>query len=266
MWVALLLSFIASLADIIGGSLTVFRQLGDRGFRFVTSLGTGFLLGATLLDRMPESLHQLPNMAPIYILIGYLLLLLLDNQSTHQSHWLGDAASTDDKLIRPALLTEVTEAPAPSHAVSQNAALASFISLLVHTFMDGVVIAGSFEISRAAGVLIFFAILIHKIPEGLTMAAISLSAGASRLKAFLTSAALSLSTLVGASIILLIGNVDTVITGVLMALATGAFLFITTTDLMPNVRSQRWSAVSIVVLGAALFYVSLTLVKHFGLG
>jgi zinc transporter ZupT len=260
MWFVLLLCVIAAFADVIGGLLTVLKPLKPNEMLIVTGLGTGFLLGATILDRLPDSISELPSTAPLYIIIGYLALLFFERFGAHKHTAVGDATLGSEEPF--ALASHSHAIPTLIH---RRAALISFIGLLFHTFMDGVIIAGAFSISRATGILIFFAIAMHKIPEGFSMATISLASGASRKRALLTSTALAVSTMVGALVTLQVGEVDTDVVKILMALATGTFLFVSTTDMVPAIREQRSSAIVSVLVGVAIFYVSLLLIRQVGL-
>ncbi|WAH36550.1 ZIP family metal transporter [Alicyclobacillus dauci] len=246
MWFALILCLIAAFADVIGGAATVIKRLTSKEAMIVTGLGAGFLLGATVLDRLPDSMSELPNTAPLYIVVGYLLLLVI-GQLTGKSHDHG-ALSTSHGV-----------------ALSTKSAVVSFVGLALHTFMDGVIIAGAFTMSRSTGVLMFIAITMHKIPEGFSMATITLASGASRVRALLTSTGLAVSTMIGAVVTLELGSVDGSVVKILMALATGTFLYISTTDLIPAVKSQHRGVIAATVFGVAVFYVSLLLIKHVGL-
>ncbi|MFB5190806.1 ZIP family metal transporter [Alicyclobacillus fastidiosus] len=250
MWFALILCTIAAFADVIGGAVTVVKRLSPQQTMIVTGLGAGFLLGATVLDRLPDSLSELPTAAPLYIVIGYLVLLIFERYSVSpmQSHFASHGASHHNTAV-----------------LSSKAALVSFLGLLLHTFMDGVIIAGAFTMSRATGVLIFVAITMHKIPEGFSMATITLASGTSRARALLTSVGLAVSTLIGAVITLEVGNIDESVVKILMALATGTFLYVSMTDLMPVVKGQNKGTVLAAVIGVGVFYVSLLLIKHVGL-
>lgn len=260
----LILCVIAAFADVIGGALTVFKQFNEQEIMIVTGLGAGVLLGATILDRLPQAMIAIPTTAPLYIIIGYLVLLIIEHYGggAHRGH--DQSAVTQANPIK---VSSAQTAHAHTHStlMSSRAAFVSFVGLLLHTFMDGVVIAGAFTINRSTGVLIFFAITMHKIPEGFSMASISLAAGSSRWRALLTASALALSTLVGALLTLGVGAVNQQLVNIFMALATGTFLFVSTTDMIPAIRQRRTSPIFAAVLGVAVFYVSLLLIKHVGL-
>ena len=260
MWLVLLLSLAAAFADVIGGALTIFKKLNQDEVLMVTGLGTGFLLGATLLDRLPDAMNELPNSAAIYITIGYLVLLAFNKYSAHtnDNHAIVNEVSSPKKV-----LVDINGQQA-AQLVTRQSALASFISLIIHTFIDGVIIAGAFTINRSTGILIFLAITLHKIPEGFSIASIHLAAGRTRKRAILTSSVLAISTLVGALFTLQIRHLDPHFIRVLMALATGTFLYISTTELVPLVRGKRLPVLAVLV-GVLLFGLSLMLVKHVGL-
>jgi zinc transporter ZupT len=266
MWLVLLLSFAAAFADVIGGALTIFKKLNQKEILIVTGLGTGFLLGATLLDRLPDAMNELPTTAALYITIGYLLLLVISKYSAHTHE--GHINANDERFQlmnkRTDLnLVEVQEGEAV-RLITRQSALASFISLIIHTFIDGVIIAGAFTINRSTGILIFLAITLHKIPEGFSIASIHLAAGRTRKRAILTSGGLAVSTLIGALFTLQLRHLDPQFIRVLMALATGTFLYISTSELVPTVRGKRLPVVAVLV-GVLLFGLSLLLVKHVGL-
>jgi zinc transporter ZupT len=262
-WLALSLCFIASIADMIGGSFTIMKKLSERQFIHVTALGAGFLLGATLLDRLPDSMSSLPSSAPLYIVIGYLAVLLMETMQKRASLSL----QTDLDHFHTHFGHVHTHVELHEHVtISKSSNTAALVALLIHTFMDGVIIAGSFSINRAAGILMFIAITMHKLPEGFTMATISLAATDSRKQAFLSALWLACSTMAGAGITLFFGKIDAYLLKVIMALATGTFLFISTSSLMPIIRDSRERKAAItVIIGTFIFYLSLVLVHHAGL-
>jgi zinc transporter ZupT len=260
LWLPVLLSVAAGFADIIGGSIPVLRKLNSAQMLMMTAVGAGFLLGATVLDRLPDAMAQLPKWAPLYIVIGYLVLLLLDKYG----HAHGPGVSLNPNEIDGNSLHNPRASV--DGAVARPSGMAMLIAMVIHTFMDGVVIAGSFGSGEAAGVLMFMAITLHKIPEGLSMATISLASGGTRRQAFSWSSLLGLSTVLGAALTLWLGQLDGTLVRVIMALATGSFLFISTTGLIPTIKdSDDKRGVSMVVLGVVLFLVSLTAVKMTGL-
>lgn len=247
-WLALVLSVLAALADTVGGALTVVRQLTRGQIAAFTSIGAGFLLGATLLDRLPSTLQSMPKRGVTYILVGYLLVLTLEvvrQQRSAQRH---------------------EHHASHTHDIPFQGGTVALISMMVHTFMDGVVIAGALEANRAEGILMFVAVTMHKIPEGLTISAISLNESTSRARAFTWAFLLTCSTIVGAVITIALGALGGLGVNVIMSLATGTFLFISTSDLVPFVRAQvQPRNMLLLFLGTGVFYLSLSLLQSVGL-
>ncbi len=260
MWFVLILCVIAALADVLGGFLTVFKTFNKSEIRFITSLGAGFLLGATLLDRLPDSMSKLPHSAPLYMMMGYLLILVVSQFNAHQH----SGHVSEHLVVTQSSVDHLKEARSQAQ-VTQRSAFISFISLMLHTFVDGVIIAGAFTLNPSTGFLIFLAISFHKIPEGFSMASLYLAAGNSRKRAFLTSLGLAISTLIGAVITLMLRDLSGHVITVLMAVATGTFLYISTTELIPSIKGQQRTTLGILI-GVTLFYGSLLLIKHVGLG
>jgi len=255
-WYIFLLCVVAAFSDIIGGGLTVLKKLTQKQMVVITAVGSGFLLGATLLDRLPDAMNQLPNSAAYYITIGYLAMLLLERYAVPHhhvhNHYGNNAKAHADTASLPLM--------------SQRAGSAALIGLLIHTFMDGVIIAGAFSISTSTGILIFFAITMHKLPEGFSMATITLSAGGSRRHALGTAVGLAVSTIVGAGVTLWVGAVYGNLIKIIMAVATGTFIYISATNLIPVVKENRDNKTTFAVIGSVVvFWISLLLIKHVGL-
>ena len=251
-WVLLILCLIAALADVIGGYFTVLKRFNQDQMQIIIGLGAGFLLGATILDRLPESMDELPSVAPLCIMIGYLTLLFIDRKTGHH-HGSHQTVKQQSKSSKSYI------------HVQQKAITITLIALLLHTFMDGVVIAGAFIINHSIGFLIFIAITMHKIPEGFTVASISLASGKTRVRAFLTSVSLAVTTLIGAIITIQFTAINAFFIKILMALATGTFLYISTTGMIPSIKEKRLGAMLAIIAGVAIFYLSLILIKAIGL-
>jgi zinc transporter ZupT len=271
---ALLLSTVAAFADVVGGAITVVRRATDQQILWFTALGAGFLFGATFLDRLPDALAELPDAAPLLIAIGYLGMLLLHrfgsahtHAPTHHASHLGESGCEAVLAsFEAARVTAAGAGRAMTVSLERRSAVVTFLGLLVHTFMDGLIIAGTFSLSVGAGILMFAAAVLHKIPEGFTMATVSLAAGESRKTAFFTSFGLAVSTLLGALVAVWAGATDVGVVKVMMALATGTFIFISTSSLIPTVTaSGHRRTVFAVIAGVILFYLSLLLVHAIGL-
>ncbi|HXR98148.1 MAG TPA: ZIP family metal transporter [Terriglobales bacterium] len=211
---ALALGVAAAMANIFGGLVLTGRDWERRYLRYFVAVGAGFMLGATLLDMVPESWRLSPGRAPFLILGGYLLVHLVEHALVPHFHF-----------------GEETHPGAFAHG---HLPVSVMTGLGVHTFFDGVAIGSGFLVSDLLGWILFLAVFMHKIPEGFTMASVMLAAGRSNRAAVLAAAALGAASVAGVAVILIFPM------GLAAALpvAAGVTLYVATTDLVPEVNRE----------------------------
>ena len=228
---SLLLGVTAAAANVAGGLFVVSRgQWSQIVLKYFIALGAGFMLAATFLRMLPESL-ALSKQAPLLILVGYFLVHFFEHTIAPHFHF-GEEVH-EELMVNPAV------------------GFSALVGLATHTFFDGVSIASGFLVSVPLGLLIFFAVFLHKIPEGFTVASIALASGRGRRGALNASLVLALATLAG---VLGMNQFSGAVASAL-PVSTGVTLYVAATDLMPEVNEERGVAMALVVfLGVALFY------------
>src|SRR3990170_673158 len=161
---SLLFGSAAAAANVAGGLVVVARRHWNEMFlKYFLGLGAGFMLAATFLRMLPESM-KLTEKAPLLFLGGYFLVHFFE-----ESH--------DEAMMNPAV------------------GISALAGLTIHTFFDGVSIASGFLVSVPLGLLIFCAVILHKIPEGVTVASIALASGHGKRGALGASFILAAATL-----------------------------------------------------------------------
>jgi ZIP family zinc transporter/zinc and cadmium transporter len=227
---SLLLGIAAAGANVLGGLVVVARrEWNDLVLKYFIALGAGFMLAATFLRMLPESL-RLSGKAPLLMLGGYFLVHFFEHTIAPHFHF-GEEVH-GDLMVHPAV------------------GVSALIGLSTHTFFDGVSIASGFLVSVPLGLLIFFAVALHKIPEGFTVASIALASGRGQKGALTASGVLAASTLAG--VLGMNRFADAV--PYALPLSTGVTLYVAASDLMPEVNEERGVAMPLVVfLGVALF-------------
>lgn len=221
----------AALANVLGGLVVVSRRHWNEMFlKYLLALSAGFMLAATLLRMVPESLRLHPA-APMFVLAGYFLVHFFEHTVAPHFHF-GEEVH-GDVMVNPAV------------------GFSALVGLSTHTFFDGVSIASGFLVSVPLGLLVFCAIALHKIPEGITVATIALASGRGPRGALQASVVLAVATLAGAlGMSVLPGAV-----GYALPLSTGVTLYVAATDLMPEVNEKRGLGMAVAVfLGVALFW------------
>lgn len=232
---ALLYTAIAASANLLGAAAVVAHSRWSvRALENMVALSAGFMVSVALLDLAPEAITTHGEKAAVIILLGYLLVHLTQHTLAPHFHF-GEE----------------------HHQVTKVVSFSALAGLMLHTFVDGVAIASGFGISHALGLLVFFAILLHKLPEGLAISSLFLASGESRAAALGASAALAVSSLVGAILtqeIPLLGQYG-------VPLAAGVTLYVGASNLVPEFQGKRdWRLPMSFFAGCVIYYFARRLV------
>lgn len=252
MLLALFLSFVAGLADLIGGFLSVAKKVSKKSLSYFIAISSGFILAVTILDLYPEVVREL-EFGPILILVGFVIIFILDNFFALHAH--EGKEGHEHSLLA---------GHKPEEKVEEHSVWAAYLGLLIHTFFDGAAISARILFSPAAGILTFIAVLSHKIPEGFSMSSIFQAGGFHRTQAFLAAITLGLSTILGAIIIFLSGHSEFSL--IFLALATGSFTYIAGSELVPLISASRdRKGIFFFLFGIILFYLTSIFLHGVGL-
>lgn len=113
------------------------------------------------------------------------------------------------------------------------------------------------------GILVFVAVLLHELPAGFVIAAIMRGAGWSRWGAFAAGGSIGVITLVGIVLPFWVHQFNPQIADILLALATGTFIYLGATLLVPLSEAGKSRAITLLVLlGFVAFYISKELVHR----
>jgi len=240
-YVSLALGGAAAGANVVGGLLVAVKRRWDEVLlKYFVAVGAGFMLGASFLAMVPESVRLTP-LAPLLILIGYLIIHFFEHTLAPHFHF-GEETHLEVGLT-------------PSISIF------ALTGLLIHTFFDGVSIASSFHVGPSLGTLIFIAVILHKIPEGFTISSIMLASGRSRRTAVTSSVALGVSTIFG----VLFASYLEGLLGYRLALSAGVMIYVAASDLIPEVNREKGALMAVMVFaGVALFYLTERLLTGLG--
>ena len=234
---ALVYAVAAGGANVLGAlAVTSRARWSVRALEAMIALAAGFMISVSLTDLLPEAIERHGHQAAVVALVGYLLVHL-----------------TQHTLVRHFHFGEET------HEVSELVSVSALVGLLLHTFVDGVAIASSFQVSPQLGLLVFVAILLHKFPEGLAISSLFLAAGAGRQRALGAAAALGVATVVGVIVtdrVRPLGEYG-------LALSAGVTLYVAASNLVPEFQSKHeWRLPASFFGGCALFFLARTLLPH----
>src|SRR5580704_644629 len=124
---ALLLGLTAAAANILGGLFILYREWSRQYLKYFLALGAGFMLAASILEVLPESVALSGNRAYFIALVGYFIVHFFEHNLAPHFHF-GEETH----------VAKVTEA---------HAGVSALIGLSIHTFFDGVAIGSGFLVS-----------------------------------------------------------------------------------------------------------------------
>lgn len=236
----LLLGCAAGLATLLGGLLALKQQ--DR-LHLILGFSAGAVIGVAFFDLLPEALelgakpYGTPTVTAIvaagfflYMLLSRTLLLHAHGNEDHVPHtpptWLGAG------------------------------------SLVIHSALDGVGLGLAFQASTAVGLVVAIAVVAHDFSDGINTVGMVLRAAENRHNAFrwlLVDAAAPIAGVLATTFL----SLKESHLGILLALFCGFFLFIGTSDLIPESHHRHPKVVTSLmsVFGAAAIYAAILLSK-----
>jgi len=236
-WI-LLSTLLVSAISLVGiFFVTMKEQVFKKALLLLVSFASGSLLGAAFLHLIPESLFPeslsaYNETAVIAILIGILVFFLLEKYLWRHCH----------------------ERECPIHTFA-------YLNLLgdgVHNFIDGTIIAASFLASIPLGTATTLAVIAHEIPQEIGDFGILVYGGLSRSKALGFNFLSAIIAVVGALFMYVFATSIPNLT-LLLAFAAGGFIYVATTDLIPELHKETKTAKSaaqflFLVLGILLMW------------
>jgi zinc and cadmium transporter len=229
-------TFLISLGALIGAfTLSSSKKLLNRVMLWLVSLSAGTMMGGAFFHLLPEALEDLPVMlVMIVVVLAYFAFLVMESLM-HWHHCHQSEPSDHDHTL-------------------------GYMNLFgdgVHNFIDGLIIAGAFLTSFELGVVTTIAVALHEIPQEISDFGVLMFAGFKRNKALLLNLISGLMTVVGGIVGILAAGYITNIVPYLLAIAAGGFIYISTTDLVPQINDQNKldkaaQHISIFVLGLVI--------------
>jgi zinc and cadmium transporter len=211
-------TFLVSTISIIGILFLVLRKkVLDKILLMLVSFASGSLLGGAFLHLIPEALSPYDEIVFIVILVGILVFFLLEKSLWKHCH----------------------EKECPVHPFA-------YLNLFgdgLHNFIDGMIIAASFLVSIPLGSATTIAVISHEVPQEIGDFGILVYGGLSKRKALFYNFLTAITAIAGATFTYAFYEFIPKM-AYLLAFAAGSFIYIATTDLIPEMRKERKLTVS----------------------
>jgi zinc and cadmium transporter len=234
-------------ASLFGGSLPFLGKVTHSRLQLYLSLSAGVMLGASFFHVMPDAMKMAGDGFGWWMSLGAVGLFCIERFIAPHSH-----------EVSSKLQMEHEHEPGCEHDHEHRAAPSvsgwmAVLGLTIHTFMNGVGLAGAvqfdFEEGSAGawllpGLALFLAIALHKPADALAISTVLTRKGVSGSKVRLVQIGFALMVPVGAAAFMLTRgaiekDMQNQLTGAALAFSAGTFLFIALSDLLPEVQFHR---------------------------
>lgn len=222
---------LAGLATFAGIFLVVKKEKWVQGnLVYLLSFSAGILLSFSLIHLLPEAVEE-NELGYFWTMASFFAFYVIE-------HWLSLHSCHKEKECQK----------------HETFSLISWIGLLLHSAIDGVVIGAGFEVSQTLGLLSTMAVLLHEFPEGLSTMSVMLYGGHTVKEATKKSAWVALATPLGAILtFFFLKGVGSETVGLLLGIAAGSFLYVAASDLIPEIhKKSKWMNIVLTLLGVMI--------------
>ncbi len=241
----LLLALLGSVIALFGGVIFLFnRKLSNVLEKYSVPFAAGVLVTVSLLGLIPESEHEIGELALWLVLFSFLGVYLFE----HLFFGIHHHGDEDDH----------------HKEIKQSSIGLVIFGDTIHNFIDGIAIGASFMISPGLAFVTALSTFLHEVPHEIGDFGILLKAGWSRARILNVNIISSLMTVVGAFAIYFL-NENKYINGSLMAVSAGIFLYLGASDFLPKIKEGSTSKVKSILpllLGSGIIILTLLLVPH----
>ena len=240
-------TFLVSLISFAGVSILFLKEkLLSKIILVLVAFSAGGLMASAFFNLMPEAIKEGQKRGEsliisfLYLILGFCFFFILE-QGIRWHH----------------------------HHQTRHPEIAPFSYLILvsdglHNFIDGLIIAGSFLAGFPVGVVTTLAVIAHEIPQEIGDFGILIYGGIKRLRALFLNFLSAIAAVLGGITGFFLFEKITESISLLLAFAAGTFLYISASDLIPQIKPggnfKNSAAYFLVfVLGLALIWLLTTL-------
>ena len=274
--IGFLMIFVIGSFSLIGLFMISIREKTLDSILFIlVAFATGTILASALFDLIPESIHHLEelnlsgagiaeNSVFIFIIFGFVIFFVIERFI----YWFhGHAHEKENKLVCYTGIVEGEDFSVPQGSGIKSFALLNLIGDGLHNFLDGIIIMVAFLSGTKSGIIITLAVVFHEFPQEIGDFGILLYGGFSKKKAlFFNFLSGMIALLGGLTAFILSDNVE-IFNLFFLAFSGGGFLYIASTELMPELIKEKDLKKSIIqalifLCGIILIISLVTLLPH----
>lgn len=231
-------TFLVSAISFVGViTLSMKEKLLDKMLILLISFSAGALMGGAFLHLLPEAVEMFEGIQVfLNVLVGFVMFFFLE------------------KLLFW------------RHCHNKKCGVHTFTYLnlagdAVHNFIDGLVIAAGFVVSIPLGIATVMAIIFHEIPQEIGDFGVLIYGGMKKVRALYLNFIVTLTAVAGGLAGYFVASSISQFTAFLLPIAAGGFIYIASSDLIPEIckiEDSRKSllSISVFLLGIIFMWVS----------
>lgn len=235
--VALSITLFSGLFFLIGAIITLFSKNKKGIVEFSMGIAFSVMMCLLALDIVPETFELLGEKKRyffyIFVLIGIIILKLIDLLVPHHNHH--ENIKHHERHLK-------------------HIGLISALALIIHNAIEGIAIYNMACIDLKAGFMLALGVGLHNIPFGIeiTVALNESKKNKKQIISFL--AVLILSSIIGALLLMVFGNISNFILGSLMSITVGMIIYLLFFELLveiintPNKKKTLLGIISGILL------------------
>lgn len=238
----ILATVVISLTGFIGFfTLSLNEKTLHRVLFVLVAYSAGTILGAALFDLLPEAVELVDEALVFPIIAGGFVFFLFLERVIYWYHGHGHEYEHGEETV------------------TKGFAYLNLIGDFIHNFIDGMIIAAGFINGFVVGLTTAIAVLFHELPQEMGDYGILVYAGIERRRALILNFLAAVSVVVGGVFgSLFIASVEE-FSGWMVAFSAGAFLFLSASELIPEMleeddRGRSVIQLAILVLGMLTIY------------
>ncbi len=240
-------TFAVSLASLIGMfALSLNHETLHRVLFVLIAFSAGSILGASLFDLLPEAV-ELVEGSEVFMIIafGFVAFFVLERLI----YWYHGHGHSED-IGRE------------GGGATRGFAYLNLVGDFIHNTIDGMIIAASFLEGLQLGLATTIAVAFHELPQEIGDYGILVYAGFERRRALLTNFVAATAVVLGGLLALAFIETAHGLSGWLIAFSAGSFLYLSASELVPEMHEERGFARSAVQL--LIFLVGLATIWSLG--
>ena len=231
-WAPILAVVAISAISLVGlVTLTLRGTVLRKSLLILISFAAGALLGDAFLHLLPEIVEEQDGftISTSFGLLGGVIAFFVLEKVLHWHH----AHIASEEVLHPVAITNL-------------------VGDALHNLVDGAIVAGAFLASTKLGIATAIAVALHEIPQEIGDFGILLHAGLAPKRALLLNFLTGLTAIVGAVLTLMASSFVQGLETALIPVTAGGFVYIASTDLIPELHKEPEAGKSVVQLTALM--------------